>query len=80
MERHEIIEAMTELKLYGMRASFDEIAGKPVPRHRASATQGSNEEPRDARRYYDGAPAVKMGDPRQSMKAQNGALLPVLAA
>ena len=28
MERHEILEAMTELKLYGMRASFDEIAGK----------------------------------------------------
>ena len=23
MERHEILEAMTELKLYGMRASFD---------------------------------------------------------
>ena len=28
MERHEILEAMTELKLYGMRASFDEIAGR----------------------------------------------------
>ena len=28
MERHEILEAMSELKLYGMRASFDEIAGK----------------------------------------------------
>jgi hypothetical protein len=28
MERHEILEAMTELKLYGMRASFDEIAPK----------------------------------------------------
>jgi hypothetical protein len=28
MERHQIIEAMTNLKLYGMRASFDEIAGK----------------------------------------------------
>jgi len=27
MERHEILEAMSELKLYGMRASFDEIAG-----------------------------------------------------
>jgi len=26
MERHEILEAMSELKLYGMRASFDEIA------------------------------------------------------
>ena len=24
MERHEILEAMSELKLYGMRASFDE--------------------------------------------------------
>jgi hypothetical protein len=31
MERHEILEAMTELKLYGMRASFDEIAGKGLP-------------------------------------------------
>ena len=28
MERHEILEAMSELKLYGTRASFDEIAGK----------------------------------------------------
>jgi hypothetical protein len=28
MERHEILEAMSELKLFGMRASFDEIAGK----------------------------------------------------
>ena len=28
MERHEILDAMSELKLYGMRASFDEIAGK----------------------------------------------------
>jgi hypothetical protein len=28
MERHQIIEAMTSLKLYGMRASFDEIAGR----------------------------------------------------
>jgi hypothetical protein len=26
MERHDILEAMGELKLYGMRASFDEIA------------------------------------------------------
>ena len=25
MERHQIIDAMTGLKLYGMRASFDEI-------------------------------------------------------
>lgn len=32
MERHEIIEAMGELKLYGMRASFDEIAGKGLAR------------------------------------------------
>ena len=32
MERHEILEAMTELKLYGMRASFDEIAGKGLTR------------------------------------------------
>ena len=28
MERHEILEAMTELKLYGMRASFDEDCRK----------------------------------------------------
>ena len=27
MERHEILEPMSELKLYGMRASFDENAG-----------------------------------------------------
>src|SRR4051812_31509424 len=32
MERHEILEAMTELKLYGMRAAFDEIAGKGLAR------------------------------------------------
>src|SRR5438477_7642918 len=32
MERHEILEAMSELKLYGMRASFDEIAGKGLSR------------------------------------------------
>ena len=32
MERHDILEAMTELKLYGMRASFDEIAGKGLAR------------------------------------------------
>ena len=29
---HEILEAMSELKLYGMRASFDEIAGKGLAR------------------------------------------------
>src|SRR6202163_2500272 len=32
MERHEILAAMSELKLYGMRASFDEIAGKGLAR------------------------------------------------
>ena len=32
MERHEILEAMSELKLHGMRASFDEIAGKGFSR------------------------------------------------
>ena len=32
MERHKILEAMSELKLYGMRASFDEIAGKGLAR------------------------------------------------
>ncbi len=32
MERHEIIEAMEELKLHGMRASFDEITGKGLAR------------------------------------------------
>src|SRR5258708_20641564 len=32
MERHEILEAMSKLKLYGMRASFDEIAGKGLAR------------------------------------------------
>ncbi len=32
MERHEILDAMSELKLYGMRARFDEIAGKGLAR------------------------------------------------
>jgi DNA replication protein DnaC len=32
MERHQIIDAMTGLNLYGMRASFDEIAGKGLAR------------------------------------------------
>lgn len=32
MERHEILEVMSELKLYGMHASFDEIAGKGLAR------------------------------------------------
>lgn len=32
MERHDILEAMSELKLHGMRASFDEIAGKGLVR------------------------------------------------
>ena len=32
MERHQIIDAMTGLKLYGMRSSFDEIAGKGLAR------------------------------------------------
>jgi DNA replication protein DnaC len=32
MERHDILEAMSDLKLYGMRASFDEIAGKGLNR------------------------------------------------
>jgi DNA replication protein DnaC len=32
MERQQLIEAMTGLKLYGMRASFDEIAGKGLNR------------------------------------------------
>ena len=36
MERHEILEAMGELKLYGMRTSFDEIAGKGLPRVKRS--------------------------------------------
>ena len=32
MERHQIIDAMTTLKLFGMRASFDEIVGKGLRR------------------------------------------------
>ena len=32
MERHEIMAAMDDLKLHGMRASFDEIAGKGLVR------------------------------------------------
>jgi len=30
MERHEILEVMSELKLYGMRASFDELPVKAL--------------------------------------------------
>src|SRR5258708_28074411 len=32
MEREDIVAALTELKLHGMRASFDEIAGKGLSR------------------------------------------------
>ena len=32
MERHEIMEAMAAMKLYGMRAGFDEIIGKGLAR------------------------------------------------
>ena len=32
MERHQIIDAMSALKLHGMRASFDEIVGKGLRR------------------------------------------------
>jgi hypothetical protein len=32
MERQEILEVMSELKLYGIRASFDEVAGKGLAR------------------------------------------------
>jgi len=32
MERHELLETMDELKLHGMRASFDEITGKALQR------------------------------------------------
>ena len=32
MERQQLIEAMSNLKLYGMRANFDEIAGKGLIR------------------------------------------------
>jgi DNA replication protein DnaC len=32
MERHEIMEIMSELKLYGMRAGFDETTGKGLAR------------------------------------------------
>lgn len=32
MERHEILEAMSGLKLYGIRARFDKMAGKGVAR------------------------------------------------
>ena len=32
MERHEILDAMSELKLYGMRASFADVAGKGLAR------------------------------------------------
>jgi hypothetical protein len=32
MERQDILAALAELKLHGMRASFDEIAGKGLSR------------------------------------------------
>ena len=32
MERHEILEAMSELKLYGMRASYDEVMAAAIKR------------------------------------------------
>ena len=32
MERHDLLEAMDDLKLHGMRASFDEITGKGLQR------------------------------------------------
>lgn len=32
MERHDLLEAMGDLKLHGMRASFDEITGKGLSR------------------------------------------------
>jgi hypothetical protein len=32
MERQDILSAMTDLKLLGMRASFDEIVGKGIAR------------------------------------------------
>jgi len=32
MERHDLLEAMDDLKLHGMRASFDEITGKGLGR------------------------------------------------
>src|ERR1700734_1575021 len=32
MERHDILTAMTELKLLGMRAAFDEVVGKGMAR------------------------------------------------
>jgi len=32
MERHELLQAMDDLKLHGMRASFDEITGKGLSR------------------------------------------------
>jgi hypothetical protein len=41
MERHEILEAMSGLKLYGMRASFDEIAGKGLARRERSSIRSS---------------------------------------
>jgi len=40
MERHEILEAMSELKLYGMRASFAKAASSTP-----SATQSLSADP-----------------------------------
>ena len=45
MERHEILEAMGELKLYGMRASFDETAGKGLARRDRQPDPGRTHPP-----------------------------------
>ena len=46
MERSEILTTMAELKLYGMKAAFDEIIGTAVKRQ--------HEPKRDRRRPADG--------------------------
>lgn len=43
MDRQDILEAISELKLYGMRASFDEIAGKGLVRVDTFRTQHAGE-------------------------------------
>ena len=47
MERHEILEAMGGLKLYGMRASFDEIAGKGLAQARRTLSVDRQPDPHE---------------------------------
>jgi superfamily II DNA or RNA helicase len=86
MERHEILEAMSELKLYGMRASFDEIAGKGLARAVLDllASLGITVTIEDCRFSGEAIPLAFTGSLRPDQESAITALLPhdtgVLAA